>query len=661
MADLSDEIKLYGSEEPVPPTQQLVAGPLTATFDQGALRYIKVNGIEAIRNIAFVVRNKDWGTYQPSIDKIDLNQSDEGFTVSYSCACGTEASQLIYTANIAASLKGELTFTVRYQATTDFVTNRTGFVVLHPINGIAGQPVTVEGVDGIVFESKFPLFVDPVQPFKNLRTLTHQVSEKTSLRCEMLGDAFEMEDHRQWNDASYKTYVRPLELPWPYTVPKNTPMEQTVKLSVVNEVSDHISTSTSTSTSNQTPCNITVQKAKQNLTMPRIGLGIEPQHLDSAETKIELINQLGLQQLVVWHEIEQHGATELRRAAQLGDVLQIDLVLHAVIPDLDYQAEILELANQCSEANFKTSAVCVSPSVYLKSIMPGPNWPSVTPLEKIYDEVKRNFPGSMVGGGMLAFFPELNRHKPPISHLDYVTHSSNTITHASDDITAMENLEALPHVIESCHQFIAGKPYHLGPSSIGMRFNPYGSATMENPDNQRIAMARLDPRQRGLFNAAWTVGYLAHATRGNINTVNLHAPTGEFGLIYHPESWIQPGFDGTDRCVFPAYHVVAGFASACGQSLCPVSSSISQKVEAVSYEKNGRQTLWITNLTNETQHIEVNGFNVSNANVLVLSLDKWDECTSNYFGMSTIENNTDSNKLEFGPYQVMCLQSTAIH
>ena len=34
----------------------------------------------------------------------------------------------------------------------------------------------------------------------------------------MEGDTFEMEDQRNWTDASYKTYVRPLALPWPYTL-----------------------------------------------------------------------------------------------------------------------------------------------------------------------------------------------------------------------------------------------------------------------------------------------------------------------------------------------------------------------------------------------------------------------------------------------------------
>ena len=36
----------------------------------------------------------------------------------------------------------------------------------------------------------------------------------------MEGNKFEMEDHRNWMDASYKTYVCSLLDPWPYTLKK---------------------------------------------------------------------------------------------------------------------------------------------------------------------------------------------------------------------------------------------------------------------------------------------------------------------------------------------------------------------------------------------------------------------------------------------------------
>ena len=62
----------------------------------------------------------------------------------------------------------------------------------------------------------FPELIDPWQPFKDMRAITHEVRPGVSAECRMEGDIFEMEDQRNWSDASYKTYVRPLALPWPY-------------------------------------------------------------------------------------------------------------------------------------------------------------------------------------------------------------------------------------------------------------------------------------------------------------------------------------------------------------------------------------------------------------------------------------------------------------
>ena len=44
------------------------------------------------------------------------------------------------------------------------------------------------------------------------------------------GDVFETEDQRNWTDASYKTYSRPLEQPFPYFVNKGDSIEQKVSL-----------------------------------------------------------------------------------------------------------------------------------------------------------------------------------------------------------------------------------------------------------------------------------------------------------------------------------------------------------------------------------------------------------------------------------------------
>ena len=51
----------------------------------------------------------------------------------------------------------------------------------------------------------------------------------------MEGDTYEMEDQRNWTDASYKTYVRPLARPWPYTLDAGARLDQAVTLTVSSQ------------------------------------------------------------------------------------------------------------------------------------------------------------------------------------------------------------------------------------------------------------------------------------------------------------------------------------------------------------------------------------------------------------------------------------------
>jgi D-apionolactonase len=156
----------------------------------------------------------------------------------------------------------------------------------------------------------------------------------------------------------------------------------------------------------------------------------------------------------------------------------------------------------------------------------------VPELADIYRAARAAFPGIPLGGGMFSFFTELNRKRPPADMLDFVMHTTSPIVHAADDISVMETLEALPYVIQSTRSFIGRTPYRIGPSAIPARDNPYGASAASNPNNQRVCLAKMDPRQRGLFGAAWTLGYIAAFAYGGIEVVTMGAPTGPGGIIY---------------------------------------------------------------------------------------------------------------------------------
>ena len=56
-------IKLFGTETEDSKPKELRAGPIAAMLDNGALRYVKLDGIDVLLAIAFLVRDENWGTY----------------------------------------------------------------------------------------------------------------------------------------------------------------------------------------------------------------------------------------------------------------------------------------------------------------------------------------------------------------------------------------------------------------------------------------------------------------------------------------------------------------------------------------------------------------------------------------------------------------------
>ncbi len=211
--------------------------------------------------------------------------------ISYDATCADAKRSIAYKAQITATADGSLTFVADALPETDVLTNRTGFIVLHPLKGVAGEPLTVEHVDGRLANVKFPAVIDPDCPFRDVRALTHQVQPGLAVTCRMEGDTFEMEDHRNWTDASFKTYVRPLALPWPYTLPAGKPFRQQVSLTFSAPLPAPKAASGSGGLS------VSVGAAT-GTTMPRIGLGVAAEEAAPSVAAAALVKKIGPQVLV---------------------------------------------------------------------------------------------------------------------------------------------------------------------------------------------------------------------------------------------------------------------------------------------------------------------------------------------------------------------------
>jgi hypothetical protein len=229
------------------------------------------------------------------------------------------------------------------------------------------------------------------------------------------------------------------------------------------------------------------------------------------------------------------------------------------------------IADHVAQARLTLDAIAVYPAPDLQSTPPGSAWPECPPLADIYAAARRAFAGLPLGGGMYSYFTELNRKRPPFELLDFVSHATCPIVHAADDLSVMQSLGAVPHILRSARAILGERPYRLGPVTIGMRQNPYGSRTMPNTVRERIPMATFDPRQDGRFAAAWTIGYAAATEGAALDTLTLGALTGALGVI---------GDEGPR----PVFAAVAALSALAGQERHACLSSAPDKVAAVAVD-----------------------------------------------------------------------------
>ena len=615
----SRQVKLFGTESENAEGRVLRAGALSAILDNGALRYIRLGDVEVMRAIAFLVRDENWGTFTPEISNLAVSEADGAFSVRYEARCLDANRSIRYQAEISCSPKGDLLFTARAKPDSNFLTNRTGFVVLHPLKGVAGRPVEVEHVDGRKVRSEFPAIINPVQPFFDIRALTHEVRPGLKVTCRMEGDSFEMEDHRNWTDASFKTYVRPLAKPWPYTLAAGQGFTQSVSLTFSGPLPAP-AVQTGPRMIEVRVGNATSQR------MPQIGLGVPPEEAAPALAVAPLIRAAQVRTLVCQFDGRRSdtaatAALCARLALQTGAGVVAEIILPAKAAPA---SELAPIASAIAAAGLKLAAVTVSPAPHLKAILPGSKGPDVPPYEALYAAARQAFPGVALGGGMYSYFTELNRNRPPAELLDFVTHTTSPIVHAADDVSVMETLEALPYVIQSTRSFIKGKPYRVGPSAIPARDNPYGAASADNPGNGRECLAKMDPRQRGLFGAAWTLGYIAAFANGGIEVVSIGAPTGPSGIIARKTDYPQPYF-GTAQppAVYPVYHVIKGMAAAAGAEIVDSRASDSGKVACVAFKTPGGIELWLANLSDTPQSVTFGGLGTRPMTALVLDEDSF--------------------------------------
>lgn len=573
---------------------ELQAGPLRMQFENGDLRYIKWGGHEILRRIYAAVRDRNWGTIQAQISNLKFDIQAESFHVSYDAEHREREIDFVWRGEITGDAAGTIRFTFDGEARSTFLRNRIGFCVLHPAE-LAGAACRVRYANSSEYETRFPELVaaeQPVTAIHDLGSIAHEVVPGLWAEVTFSGDLFEMEDQRNWIDASFKTYCTPLRLPFPIEIKAGTRITQAVELRL-RETTSAIPPAVITPAT-QT---VVLAQTEQRFALPPLGFGLSEHWLSTRE--VERFAALKPAHLRVDLTLAESRFDEkLARAANESKRLQTPLEIALFLGD-NAEAELQSLLASLRQH---------SPGVARWLVFDTNAKSSSARSLQTARQALQSF-GVPIGGGTNADFYQLNQFRPPAELMDFVAFSMNPQMHAFDNTSLIETLTAIPHPVRSARQYFDHLPVVVSPLTLKPRFNAVATAADSAPAPDQLPPS-VDVRQMTLFGAAWTLGAIKRLAESEAVSITCFETTGWRGVMEtEAGSPLPRQFPSLAGAVFPLYHVLADVVEFAGGEMVGVQSGDAFKVEAMLLKRSKRQSLLLANLTPETQTARMDGIN----------------------------------------------------
>ena len=588
---LTEEILCYGRSHPPPVQIALRAGTLAMIFEPAGafLRYLRLDEQEVIRGIYCAVRDHNWDTIEPKVSDLRVESTLDAFQLSFKATHQERDVHFVWNGSVQGEADGTIRFAMDGEALADFRRNRIGFCVLHSM-ACAGQPCELEHTDGSRQASEFPKYIAPQhyvegrprphQPFADLRAMSHEVKGGLKAKVRFEGDIFELEDQRNWTDASFKTYCTPLEFPFPVDVPAGTQVRQAVTLTLEGRQPAARRRAVAE------PVRLGCEAARRS-PLPPLGLGLASHGEPLTDDELARLKALDLSHLRVDLRLFQGNfPQELTKAADQAEALgaALEVAIHLGDPEKELPALAQAVAPRRPDV--------VRWLVFHKNEKStSGRW-----LELAREQLASAGYGTGVFAGANAYFAEINRARPPIGTLDGVCYSINPQVHAFDDASLVESLAAQGATVQSAQAFAAGRPVAVTPVTLKPRFNPNATGPEPEPPPGELP-PQVDVRQLSLFGAGWTLGSIKYLSESGASSVTYYETTGWRGVMERPAGSPLPDqFPSLPGAVFPMYHVFAAAAEFRGGQVLASRSSDPLAVEIFALAKDGRMRIMIANL-----------------------------------------------------------------
>ncbi|MCS0500142.1 hypothetical protein [Protaetiibacter mangrovi] len=474
---------------PEPPPRVWSSGRWSLELRGDELADIRCDGVLLARSLRFAARDRDWSTV-PLAD------------VASSGGLRVEARYLGLGARwdvVLEVVAGADRLDVRLDAVGREAWDRArvGLVLLHPPT-VAGLPLRVTHPDGTATETAFPGPIAPHQPATEIAALAYAV-HGLDLTVEFDGEVFEMEDHRNWTDASFKTYGTPLGLPHPVAVQAGERVVQRISLVVAG-----------TALPPEPPAPTPIRLVPTGRPFPAIGLAAstEPGEGPDVPAAFHLVEV----------DVDAPGwRRALDRALDAAEAAgaAADVRLFSREPDA-LAAPVAALAGrrvvrlgatatrtQVTEPGHAAALAAAAADLDVELVV-----------------------------GARSHFTEVNRRLAELPTTGSLAFASTPGAHDGERAQLVESIAMQRLVVEQAARI--GRPLHVGPVTLRPRYLTFAARPLPAPEpgiGYLIAPDATDPRQRSAAAAAWSVASAAALAVDGVASISYFETWGPRGIV----------------------------------------------------------------------------------------------------------------------------------
>jgi hypothetical protein len=584
---LNQNLLLYGHEELPPEPLALRAGPLTMIFepDNAFVRFIRLGDHEMVRSIYAVVRDGNWNTIPWKVKNLKSDVRADSFDIAFEVDCDDGTVRYIWRGAVKGTADGRVTFSFDGEAKSDFMRNRIGICLLHPIVECAGKVCALEHTNGGVEQTSFPKHVAPWQPLMDVRAITHEVAPGVRCEVRLEGDVFETEDQRNYGDASFKTYSTPQDLPKPVAVKAGERVQHRATVTLLNPEHKKVLPVT-----HGRPPQISISTSPI-LPKPAVGLQRSKEGRQLTELQAERIRALQLTHLRA-DLLLAHGdwKSQLREASEEANLLRLPLQL-ALHVGANADAEL---------AAFVREAEVVRPRVALWILTKnGESFPRNETIQLARKTLAPLGP-ILIAGAASPFFTEFNRNRPAPNSAALPCIPFTPQVHLNDRNTLIDNIADATEMIDTA---AAITPQQAVMSPITLKRAEPKATQVKGPG---ALPPTVDARQSSLFCAAWTLAHIAQiATATHLHSATYFETVGWRGVMESDAGSALPAkFFSIPGAVFPVYHVFADIAEF--NRICPTHSSLPLEIAGLTLlDAQNRRRILVANLQPHAQELKI--------------------------------------------------------